>query len=53
MVRPGKILWGKQDLQVVWSRGLIGTEMVRDQDYDLVLYDIKVPKMDGGVLEAN
>lgn len=33
--------------------GLIGTEMVRDQDYDLVLCDIKMPKMDGvEVLEA-
>ncbi|MDP5076850.1 MAG: response regulator, partial [Nonlabens sp.] len=33
--------------------GLIGIEMVRDQDYDLVLCDIKMPKMDGvEVLEA-
>jgi len=33
--------------------GLVGTEMVRDNDYDLVLCDIKMPKMDGvEVLEA-
>lgn len=27
--------------------GLAGTELVRDNDYDLVLCDIKMPKMDG------
>ncbi len=33
--------------------GLIGTEKVKDEDYDLVLCDIKMPKMDGiEVLEA-
>lgn len=33
--------------------GLAGIEMIRDQDYDLVLCDIKMPKMDGvEVLEA-
>lgn len=33
--------------------GLVGIEMVKDQDFDLVLCDIKMPKMDGvEVLEA-
>ncbi|HSJ12688.1 MAG TPA: sigma-54 dependent transcriptional regulator [Gillisia sp.] len=33
--------------------GLIGTEKIRDEDYDLVLCDIKMPRMDGiEVLEA-
>lgn len=33
--------------------GLIGIEKVKDEDYDLVLCDIKMPKMDGiEVLEA-
>ncbi|WGK63769.1 sigma-54-dependent transcriptional regulator [Croceiramulus getboli] len=33
--------------------GLLGTEKIKDQDYDLVLCDIKMPKMDGvEVLEA-
>ncbi len=33
--------------------GLAGVEMVKDQDFDLVLCDIKMPKMDGvEVLEA-
>jgi len=33
--------------------GLVGTEKVKDEDYDLVLCDIKMPKMDGiEVLEA-
>jgi len=33
--------------------GLVGTEKVKDGDYDLVLCDIKMPKMDGiEVLEA-
>lgn len=33
--------------------GLIGTEKVKEEDYDLVLCDIKMPKMDGiEVLEA-
>lgn len=33
--------------------GLQGVEMIRDQDFDLVLCDIKMPKMDGvEVLEA-
>lgn len=33
--------------------GLEGTEMVKDHDYDLILCDIKMPKMDGiEVLEA-
>ncbi len=33
--------------------GLVGTEKIRDEDYDLVLCDIKMPKMDGiEVLEA-
>ncbi|CAA0144272.1 sigma-54-dependent transcriptional regulator [Tenacibaculum maritimum] len=27
--------------------GLIGIEMIKDKDYDLVLCDIKMPKMDG------
>ncbi|MDC1195539.1 sigma-54 dependent transcriptional regulator [Flavobacteriaceae bacterium] len=33
--------------------GLIGTEMIKKEDFDLVLCDIKMPKMDGvEVLEA-
>ena len=33
--------------------GLIGTEMIKNEDFDLVLCDIKMPKMDGvEVLEA-
>ena len=33
--------------------GLIGTEMIKKDDFDLVLCDIKMPKMDGvEVLEA-
>lgn len=33
--------------------GLEGTELIKDKDYDLVLCDIKMPKMDGvEVLEA-
>ena len=33
--------------------GLIGTEKIRDEDYNLVLCDIKMPRMDGiEVLEA-
>jgi len=33
--------------------GLEGIELIRDNDYDLVLCDIKMPKMDGvEVLEA-
>lgn len=33
--------------------GLVGIEMIRKEDYDLVLCDIKMPKMDGvEVLEA-
>lgn len=33
--------------------GLIGTEKIKDEDYDLVLCDIKMPRMDGiEVLEA-
>ncbi|MGO3156411.1 MAG: sigma-54-dependent transcriptional regulator, partial [Mesonia sp.] len=33
--------------------GLAGIEKIKDQDYDLVLCDIKMPKMDGvEVLEA-
>lgn len=33
--------------------GLIGIEKVKEEDYDLVLCDIKMPKMDGiEVLEA-
>ncbi|MDW5290522.1 sigma-54 dependent transcriptional regulator [Formosa sp. PL04] len=33
--------------------GLIGIEMIKNEDYDLVLCDIKMPKMDGvEVLEA-
>ena len=27
--------------------GLIGTEMIKKDDFDLVLCDIKMPKMDG------
>lgn len=33
--------------------GLVGTEMIKNEDFDLVLCDIKMPKMDGvEVLEA-
>ena len=33
--------------------GLIGTEMIKNTDFDLVLCDIKMPKMDGvEVLQA-
>jgi two-component system nitrogen regulation response regulator NtrX len=33
--------------------GLVGTELIKNEDYDLVLCDIKMPKMDGvEVLEA-
>ncbi|MGM0934544.1 MAG: sigma-54-dependent transcriptional regulator [Bacteroidota bacterium] len=33
--------------------GLVGTEKIKDEDFDLVLCDIKMPKMDGvEVLEA-
>ncbi len=33
--------------------GLVGIEMIKDEEYDLVLCDIKMPKMDGiEVLEA-
>ena len=33
--------------------GLAGTEMIKNADFDLVLCDIKMPKMDGvEVLEA-
>ena len=33
--------------------GLIGTEMIKNEDFDLVLCDIKMPKMDGvEVLQA-
>ena len=33
--------------------GLVGTEKIKEEDYDLVLCDIKMPKMDGiEVLEA-
>ena len=33
--------------------GLVGTEKIKDEDFDLVLCDIKMPKMDGvEVLQA-
>ncbi|HEY9184874.1 MAG TPA: sigma-54 dependent transcriptional regulator [Salegentibacter sp.] len=35
------------------ENGLVGTEKIKDEDFDLVLCDIKMPKMDGvEVLEA-
>jgi len=50
-----KILTEENDQYQVFEAedGLIGTEMIKKEDFDLVLCDIKMPKMDGvEVLEA-
>jgi DNA-binding NtrC family response regulator len=50
-----KILSEENDSYQVFEAedGLIGIEMIKKEDYDLVLCDIKMPKMDGvEVLEA-
>src|SRR5690554_404168 len=50
-----KILSEENDAYEVFEAedGLVGMEMIKDQDFDLVLCDIKMPKMDGvEVLEA-
>src|SRR5690554_5711978 len=50
-----KILSEENDAYEVFEAedGLAGMEMIKDQDFDLVLCDIKMPKMDGvEVLEA-
>ncbi|GGB75457.1 Fis family transcriptional regulator [Flavobacterium suaedae] len=51
----GKILSEENDSYVIEEaeEGLQGLEKIKDNDYDLVLCDIKMPKMDGvEVLEA-
>ncbi len=50
-----KILTEESDKYEVFEAedGLLGIEMIKNEDYDLVLCDIKMPKMDGvEVLEA-
>ena len=50
-----KILSEENDKYQVFEAedGLAGIEMIKGEDYDLVLCDIKMPKMDGvEVLEA-
>ncbi len=45
----GKIISEENDAYIVEEAedGLTGIEMIKDNDYDLVLCDIKMPKMDG------
>ena len=52
----GKIISEENDSYKVEEAedGLKGIELIKDQDYDLVLCDIKMPKMDGmDALERN